>query len=213
MSGPGCSDEICRIGARIGASVYQVVKDINPKKISVIPGSPTLTEKMLQGDITALTQLLIPSHIGGRIQLEGSFTIGIGLSVGVGINVVYNRNSDELASNIDWAVEGGGGVGAGASGTGGLLVGWGSSSVKDATQGFSGIISGTAAAEAAVSAAIIAPIDEKGLYVDPYSGQVPTTIYIGGGGGGGYAGFGIGVNGPSGMSINLTSLLPWYWFR
>ena len=213
MNGPGCSDEICRVGAKIGASVYHVVKDINPKKVSVIPGTPTLTEKIMQGDMDALTQLLIPSHIGGRLQLEGSFTIIVGVSVGVGVNVVYNRNSDELAANVDWAIEGGGGFGAGASGTGGLLVGWGSSSVEDATKGFSGIISGTAAAEAAVSAAMTVPIDEKGLHVDPYSGQVPPTVYIGGGAGGGYAGLGGGVNGPFGIFKDLTPLLPWHWFR
>lgn len=101
------------------------------------------------------------------------------------------------------------GIGAGASGTGGLLVRWGSSSVNDVAQGFSGIVSGTAAAEGAVAVAITAPIDEKGLHVDPYSGQVPSTIYIGGGAGGAYAGIGAGINGPTVIYVNLTPFLPW----
>lgn len=174
---------------------------------------PTLTDKIMQGDTSALVQLLIPSHIGGRLQLEGSFDIIVGVSVTVGGNLVYNRNSDELAGNFDWSVELGGGLGAGVSGTGGALVGWGSSSVDDVTQSYSGIISGTAAAEAAVSVAVTAPIDEKGLHVDPYSGQVPVTVYVGAGGGGGYAGLGAGINEPFGSSANLTPLLPWHWFR
>ena len=172
---------------------------------------PTLTDKIKQGDISALVELLIPSHIGGRLQLEASFTLLVGVSVSVGVNGVYNRYSDELAANVDWAIEGGGGIGAGASGTGGLLIGWGSSSVDDATKGFSGILSGTAAAEPAVSAAITAPLDKNGLHVDPYSGQVPFTGYFGVGGGGGYAGIGGGINGPTGIHDDLSPLLPWHW--
>ncbi len=173
----------------------------------------TLTDKIKLGDTQALAQLLIPSHIGGRLQLEVSFTLIIGVSVSGGVNLVYNRNSDELAANVDWTIEGGAGLGAGASGTGGLLIGWGSSSVGDITKGFSGIVSGTAAAEVAVSAAVTAPLDEKGLHVDPYSGQVPPTGYVGVGAGGGYAGVGGGINGPTGIHVNLTSLLPWHWFK
>lgn len=172
---------------------------------------PNLTEKIMQGDPLALVELLIPSHVGGRIQLEISLDVGIGLSGSAGVNVVYNRNSGELATNVDWALEPGIGVGAGASGTGGLIIGWGSSSVNDVTKGFSGIISGTAAAEGAVAFAITAPVDENRLHIDPFSGQVPTTLYIGAGAGGGYAGIGGGINGPTGLHANLTQFLPWNW--
>ena len=178
----------------------------NPFPLQGTP--PTLTDKIRQGDTAALVQLLTPSHIGGRLQFEGSSIIIIGVSVSVGVNGVYNRNSDELAANVDWAIEGGGGLGVGASGTGGLLIGWGSSDIDDATKGFSGIISGTVAAEGAVSAAVTTPIDQKGFHVDPYSGQVPFTIYFGGGAGGGYAGIGGGVNGPTGIYANLNQFFP-----
>lgn len=173
----------------------------------------TLTDKVMQGDISALVDLLIPSHIGGRLQVEVSIDFGIAWSGSIGVNGVYNRHSDELSANVDWAFEPGIGIGAGGSATGGLLIGWGSSQVEDATQGYSGIISGTAAAEGALAAAVTFPIDvdKKALYVDPYSGQVPTTVYIGGGAGAAYAGIGAGVNGPTGLYANLTPLLPWHW--
>jgi len=175
--------------------------------------SETLTSRAMKGDFIALLQLIIPSHLGGRLQLEVSFDIGIGLSGTVGVNLVYNRISDQLAGNVDWAFEPGIGIGTGASGTGGLLIGWGSSSIDDVTKGYSGIISGTAAAESAVSVGIIAPIDENGLHVDPYSGQVPATAYVGGGGGGAYASIGGGINGPTGIYTDLTSILPWHWSK
>ena len=79
------------------------------------------------------------------------------------------------------------------------------------TQGYSVIVSGTAAAEGAVAAAVTAPIDQNRLHFDPYSGQVPATLYVGGGGGGGYAGIGGGINGPTGIYTDLTTFLPWHW--
>ena len=142
--------------------------------------------------------------------MEGSLDIGIGISGSVGVNAVYNRISDELAVNIDWAFEPGVGIGTGISSTAGLLVGSGSSTADDATKGFSGILSGTAAAQYAIAAAITVPIDKNRLHVDPYSGQVPTTIYIGGGGGAAYAGVGLGINGPTGYHRDLTPYLPWH---
>ena len=166
-----------------------------------------------QGDLSPRIDLLIPSHIGGRLQLEISLNIAIGLSGSVGVNAIYNRHSDELGGNVDWALEPGVGLGAGVSATGGLLVGWGSSTVDDVIKGFSGIISGTAAAEAAITVAIIAPVNDKGLHLDPITGQVPATIYIGGGAGGGYAGIGGGINGPTGIYVYLTPFLPWRWNR
>jgi hypothetical protein len=165
----------------------------------------------MQGDISVLPEFLSPSHFGGRAQVEISLDIVIGLSGTAGLNVVYNRISDELVLYIDWSVEPGIGIGGGASGTGGLLVGWGSSSVDDVSQGYSGIVSATLAAEAAVTAAASVPIDENGLYVDPYYGQIPVTLYIGGGGDGGYASIGGGINGQTGLYADLTPLLPWRW--
>jgi RHS repeat-associated protein len=213
LDGPGCSNDACQLGAKIGASIYHFAKDIPTRKVASDMLSPTLSEKIKNGDTSALIQMLIPSHIGGRLQVEGSLDFGIGLSGTIGVNVIYNRNSDELAANVDWAIEPGIGFGEGVSGTGGLLIGWASSSASDVTQGYSGVISGTAAAEGAVSVAVSAPIEEgKGLHVDPYSGQVPATVYVGGGGGAGYAGVGIG---PSGSWVNkdFTNFLPWNWFK
>jgi hypothetical protein len=61
--------------------------------------------------------------------------------------------------------------------------------------------------------AVSAPLDVdengvNGLHVDRYSGQVPPTVYVGAGGGGAYTGGGAGVNGPFGLSVDLTLLLP-----
>jgi len=168
---------------------------------------------MRQGDPSSLVHLLTPSHFGGRLQGEISLDVGIGLSGSVGVNWVFNRNSGELAANADWAIEPGIGIGAGGSVTGGPLIGWGSSSAADVTKGYSAIISGTAAAEEALTIGITAPIDGKGLHIDPYSGQVPATFFFGLGAGGGYAGAGGGLNGPTGISMNLTPLLPWNWYK
>ena len=168
-----------------------------------------LTYKARRGDLGAAIQLIIPSHIGFRLQVEGSIDVGVGVSGTIGVNGIYNRNSGGLAGNVDWSVELGGGIGAGLSGTGGLLVGWASSNVDDVIQGYSGIISGTAAAEGALSVALTAPLDpETGFHVDRYSGQVPATLYIGGGAGGAYAGVGAGVNGPMGVVVDFTQLFP-----
>jgi hypothetical protein len=147
--------------------------------------------------------------LGFRLQIEFSGDIGLGLSGTIGVNFVYNRISDTAAGNVDWALEPGIGIGGGVSATGGLLVGWVSSSESDVTEGYSAILSATAAAEAAVSIAISAPLDENGLHVDPYYSQVPATVYIGIGAGGGYGSLGLGVNGPTGLYSDLTKLLPW----
>jgi hypothetical protein len=181
------------------------VNDNNP-----LPAT-NLTEKLVNGDLSVLPDLVIPSHFGFRIQAEVSVDVGIGLSFTGGVNAVYNRISDKAAANVDWAVEPGVGAGGGLSVVGGPVFGWGSSDVTNVTKGYSGLISGTAAAEVAVSAGISAPLDDKGFHVDPYTGQVPATIYVGGGVGGGYAGVGAGVNGPTGIFYDLTPLLPWHW--
>jgi len=64
-----------------------------------------------------------------------------------------------------------------------------------------------------VARASTASIDEKGLHIDPYSGQVPPTVYIGGGAGGAYAGIGAGIKGPTGIYVKLTPFLPWRWYK
>jgi hypothetical protein len=171
----------------------------------------TLTEKILSGDLSALPELLIPSHIGLRIQFEISVDLGIGLPGSFGANAVYNRISNEAAANVDWAFEPGVGLGGGISLIGGPIIGWGSSDVDDVTKGYSLILSGTAAAQEALAFGITAPIDpNQGLYVDPYSGQIPVTVFMGGGAGGGYAGLGVGVNGPTRYYIDLTNLFSWF---
>jgi RHS repeat-associated protein len=175
--------------------------------------TPNLTERILKGESNALIDLLTPSHIGSRGQIELSLSIPdlpVGLSGSVGVNGVYNRISDELVFNVDWALEPGFGIGEGISDVVGPLIGWGSSSVDDVTKGFSGIGSGTVAAGPALSLAITTPLDATGLHVDPYSGQVPFTLFGGVGAGGGYASIGGGVNGQLGIRIELTPLLPWH---
>jgi hypothetical protein len=167
-------------------------------------GEPTVFDKAIQGDITAVIDLLIPTHVGVRVQVEGSFDPGVSTSGTAGFNLVYNRVSDELAYSIDVAGTGGVGVGTGGSVTGGVLIGWASSDVDDATTGTSGVLSATGAYIAAVTASISAP-----LKVDPKYGQVPFTFYVGAGSGGAFADAGIGPN----LTIThgyLTNLLPWY---
>jgi hypothetical protein len=113
----------------------------------------------------------------------------------LGMNFVCNRKSIECSANIDFAPElYSGGMGEGGSVTGGVLFGWGSSQVSDVTSGRSQIIGGTAAAGPAISVTIATPLNDSGdkLHVDSIYGQVPTTVYIGGGAGGVYAGVGAG---------------------
>lgn len=177
---------------------------------------PNLTQKASKGDVSAIIDLLIPSHFGVRAQGEISGNIPdlpVGVTFNLGGNVVYNRHSGELVANVDWSWQVGGGVGAGGSGTEGILVGWGSSNVDAVTKGVSATVSGTAAAGPAVTVAINAPLVSSNntvLYVDPITGQIPATIYVGGGGGAGYAGVSGGLNLPTSLNLNLTPLLPWH---
>jgi len=69
----------------------------------------------------------------------------------------------------------------------------------------------TAAAEIAGSVSVTAPLGGQGLHVDPYTGQVPVTLFGGVGVGGGYASVSIGFTGQTGIVANLTPLLPWNW--
>jgi RHS repeat-associated protein len=166
----------------------------------------TVTCRALGGDVLATADLLIPTHFGWRGQFELSTSpvqifpgFGIGPSGTLGVNIAYNRVSGEFAAFADWTVEGGGGLGipVGASFTEGPIVGWGSSTVKDIAQGNSGTISATAAYEGALSVGISAPVDGDSFrnirpHVDSVYGQIPVTVYVGGGIGGAYAGTGGG---------------------
>lgn len=171
----------------------------------VTPTAPTVTDKVLQGDITAIIDLVVPTHIGLRAQWEGSFDPGFSASGTVGFNLVYNRVSDELAYSIDISPSGGVGVGTGSAGTGGVLIGWASSDVDDVTTGASGIFTATGAFVAAVTVAVSSP-----LVVDPIYGQVPFTFYIGAGPGGAFGDVGIGGSITT-THGDLTNLLPWHW--
>jgi RHS repeat-associated protein len=186
-------------------------KPISPKP----PKPSTVFEKALSGDASAIIELLLPTHLGVRGQIEGSIDLGFGLSGTVGANVVYNRIDDRLAGSIDWAIEPGAGIGEGVSGTVGPLVGFLSTKVDDATSGYSGILSGTTAAGGAISVGVVAPLEGtsieniSGLHVDSHYGQVPFTIYLGGGAGGAYAGVGGGLSGTFTQN-DLSYFLPWH---
>jgi len=175
----------------------------------------TVTCRALEGDFIAIVDLLIPTHISWRLQGEGSVTLGPGAGPGgsgtLGVNIAYNRYSNEVGFFLDWSLEVGGGLGVpvGGSITTGPIVGWGSSTLTDVAVGDSYIISGTASAEAAVSVAITAPRDGQNLHVDPVYGQVPPTVYGGAGVGSPYAGVGTGISHVfvSGI-IDLDSFFP-----
>jgi len=140
----------------------------------------TLADKARQGDLSAWGQLLLPSLNGFRIQIEGSVGLGIvGLSGSAGVNIIHNRFSKELIGNLDWSVEPGLGGGLGVSMTGGSLIGWGSSDVDDGINGYSAIVSATAAGGYAASPAITVPIDKNGVLIHPVTGVIPFTLFFG----------------------------------
>jgi hypothetical protein len=188
----------------------------NKQKESI---SSTVFESALDGDLGAIVELLIPTHGGLRIQGEGAIGLGpFGVTGTVGVNVIYNRIDQRLAANGDWSVEPGIGLGAGGSVTFGPIIGWLSTNIEDSTNGYSGILSGSAAAEEAASVAITIPFEGSspqsltGVHVDPYYGQVPFTLFLGGGAGAAYAGVGGGLTGPltyNGLPIrvDLTNLI------
>jgi RHS repeat-associated protein len=147
----------------------------------------TVTCKAFNGDILSIIDLLFPTHGGIRIQGELSLFI---ISGSIGVNFLYNRVQDRLVANLDWAGELGPSVPelpGGISITAGPLFGWGSSNVEDIATGSYLITSASAAGGPALSAAVTASpmIDEK-------YGQVPFTVYLGGGAGCCYAGIGGG---------------------
>jgi hypothetical protein len=148
----------------------------------------TVTCNAVNGDLAAVADLLIPTHGGARLQLEGSFWV---FSVSGGVNMIYNRNDHHLGANLDFTgeISPGLSLGAGASLTVGPLIGWGSSSVDDVISGNSVIVSGAAAYEGAATGAVSAPLTG----IDPYYGQIPATVYFGVGVGGAYAGLSGGL--------------------
>ena len=81
--------------------------------------------------------------------------------------------------------------------TTGPIVGWGSSTVKDVAVGNSAVLSATVAPDLALSGSATVPVEGDSLktlqpHVDPTYGQIPATLYLGGGGGTAYGGAGVG---------------------
>lgn len=163
-----------------------------PEKEKTNKEGLTVTEQALKGDIGSIIKLVTPTHIGLREELTVCPTNATGC-LGVGINAVYNNIDKKIAVSMD--VPGSIGPGAdkkvfpntkfGIIATVGVLIGWGSSSVSDATSGGSWQAGGFAAAGVGMSASVSSP-----LSVDRVYGQVPATMYVGIGAG---LGFGIGV--------------------
>jgi hypothetical protein len=182
----------------------------NPKgKSNGVKNCRTVTCRAIQGDLISLIDILVPSHLGWRLQGEGTVSIGAySPSFTIGLNILANRKSDEFAIFIDVAGEPvalGAGSPIGATVTTGLLVGWGSSTVKDVAQGDSYLASGTIAPDLAVSGAAAVPIEGNAVdeimggdvpkfHKDPVYGQVPVTLFGGGGIGAYYAGGGAGIS-------------------
>jgi hypothetical protein len=170
--------------------------------------------KALEGDTKALTQLVIPSHWGGRVQIEVSIDFLIAWSFTVGANAIYNRFSDEFVINMDATGEPGLGLGGGFSSTGGPLLGWGSSDVDDVISGDSLALSLTGANGFAASIALLIPLEEEFQpHIDPISGQIPVTFYLGTGAGGLYGGCGAGISRPISImgipiKLDLSNFLP-----
>jgi hypothetical protein len=162
---------------------------------SAISG-PTYYSQAQQGNLYTIGKLLTPTHFGVRFQGEFSASFGPwSPAATIGANFVHNFVSNENDSNVDFTIEPyAGGIGWGGSVTGGTLIGWGSSRVKDVTSGKSEVFGGTLAGGPAISISAVAPLNNDGnrLHVDQVYGIVPTTLYIGGGAGVGYAGAGAG---------------------
>ena len=178
----------------------------------------TLLCQANNGDLVSIIDLIIPTNFGWRSQLEFGATFGAeagyGVTVTIGWNFAWNRTSNEFGMSLDGSFEPiGAGLGPpfGGSVTGGPLVGWGSSTVDDVLDGDSYIASVTASPyPVAGSAAATAPMESGGrLHVDPVSGIVPATLYIGGGVGIPYASAGGGISHSFGsMQIDLNDLFP-----
>jgi len=190
------------------------------------PTCTTVFCKALNGDVSAIADLIFPTHAGWRNQMEVSVGfpgIAPGVSGTVGWNGVFNRRSGELSMSLDITGEGGVGASAGPGGvsiTGGPLVGWGSSTTADVTSGTSLIVSGTASPDLAVSGSAAVPLDGYNVtdpfnfsnvtvHVDPVYGIPPVTLFGGVGFGTPYAGIGVGLT-QSAFSTTVN-LFPWNW--
>ncbi len=181
----------------------------------------TITEKAMNGDLLSMVDLIIPTNLGWNLQGSGSLGLPIGFSVGVEVNagLTWNLVSDQLIFNLDFGGSTGGGVIFTppvpiyeVAVTTGPSVGWFSSEPNSGD--FNGSLSGTLAAEGAVSASISVPMNvdmDDPFYVDPHYGQVPVTLYGGGGVGCCTAG-GSGSASVTAVSVDLSFLLPWHWF-
>jgi hypothetical protein len=174
-----------------------------PSPLFSKPAKDTVADRASKGDLGAIVDLLVPTDVGFRLQGELSGGTLISYSGVGGVNLDYNRVSDELVLSIDIGSSLGGGLGAGGAVTVGPLFGWESSHAV--TSGGSGNINATAAYIAAVTATVsITPV------VDPKYGQAPSTIYFGVGPGGDYADLGPGGSGTL-TRVDLSRLLPWHW--
>jgi hypothetical protein len=182
--------------------------------------SETNFDKVLNGDINAIINMLVPSHFGARIQTEiVPFKFVVGVSVSVGVNVVYNRVDGEFFSSGDVSIQPGIGTGSGISATVGPLIGWNSSKIEDSTSGDSYITGVSGAYGVAGSIAISVPKEGSNLLApfhnDPVFGQVPVTVYVGVGSGAIYGSWGAGVcrtipiDGQE-LRVNLYNIFPWF---
>jgi hypothetical protein len=167
----------------------------------------TVFQKAVTGDFQAITNLIKPSHIGGR----GEFFVCFGVCVGIGTNIIYNFNDNKAAISID--TSGGGGPAPkqvmpklGVFASFGPLIGWESSSIEDSTTGTSAQVNGFAAAGLGLTVSVSTPVDvntsTQFVKGDPVYGQAPFTMYIGLGAGIG-AGAGVGLS----QTIQRTVIL------
>jgi len=169
----------------------------------------SVVDRASKGDPLAILDLIIPTHLGWRAQAELSINISptSALNIVAGEQVFYNRNADMLYGNFDlgWTYGpnmkiAGLPIPIGGALTTGPLVGWGSSSGEQVSQGTSNQVGGTIAAELAVTANVSVP---NSLKADPIYGMSPTTAYLGGGVGGVYFG------GGGGRSYSLHDVTVW----
>lgn len=206
--GYGCETKKCLESKNYLSDEIFQNKQFKLNKYGVVEN---LTDKAIKGDIDAIVKLIIPSHVGIRVQTEGSVPIpgtgGLGPSFGGGHNSLQNIKSGETGDNEDAFLTGGPGIGFGGSVTIGILIGWGSSNIKDVSSGDSATLGATAAAGPAISISVSAPIDQNGLIEDPYYGQVPATLYVGAGFGMAYATVGIGGSKSMGFAEFLKTLI------
>ncbi len=152
---------------------------------------------------------LVPTHWGIRLQGEIGANAPLFGPIGPGFNLsgdaqwLYNRYSDQMTLNVDWAFQGTIGL-AGFAGilTGGPVVGFGATDLRPIVSTPSeGIVGGSAAYVAAVSGS--ANVNS----VDPISGLNPVTFY----GGAGFGGPGKVAAGGGGFNDKFGGSWPLWW--